>query len=274
MRKMRVSAAAGLGSALVMAAGVQGVALAVPAGVVTTETVPPTVAQPADAAVAPASAVVQADEVQGSFAFTQTELSSNEWIAKHLGEGSRYLCGADMAGSGEEAAVEDWVLTIEGDVASPLSATVGELSESPAVQTLIMSCTCAGNPADGLAVANALVRGIPVLALVEAAQPDEAANTVVFTSADGYEMALPLSYLRSHYCPLVFDVNGSALAESVGGTNQLWLGSTPASYFVRDVTNIRVEARDEAPASPVSAEARTSYANLPNIGVMFGGDVS
>lgn len=136
-----------------------------------------------------------------------------------------------------------------------------------------MGCTCAGNPADGTSVADALVKGIPATTLLAMAAPQEGANTVVFVSSDGYEIALPLSYLFSHYCPLVFAVNGSELASSVGGTNQLWLGSTPASYFARDVVEVRVETRDEAPASPTSDEAREQLGTLPNVGVLYGGEV-
>lgn len=64
------------------------------------------------------------------------------------------------------------------------------------------------------------------------------------------------------------------LIESVGGTNQLWLGSTPGNYFARDVVSIRLETRAEAPADPTSDEARATYENLPNIGVKFGGEVA
>ena len=63
----------------------------------------------------------------------------------------------------------------------------------------------------------------------------------------------------------------------MGGANQLWLGSTPASYFIRNVSSITLEARDAAdvPVSPSSDEARAEYAaNLPNVGVLLGGQVA
>ena len=202
-------------------------------------------------------------------------MSSNDEIARNLAEGSRYLCGARASETNGAERAEDWVLTVEGAVERGFSATVQEIAQTDAVQSVIMGCSCLGNPIDGRATANALVRGISAMTLVEMAQPSEAANTAVFTSSDGYEVALPLSYLRSHYCPIVFDVNGSRLEQSVGGTNQLWLGSTPASYFVRDVASVRVEERDAAPASPTSDEARAEYAaNLPNVGVLLGGEVA
>ncbi len=261
--------AAGAASVLALTAGVAGVAAAVDASQ----------AVAAPAAEAPAAEQVSSDrvvapEVVGTFAFTQDEVSSNEDIVRNLAEGSRYLCGARASETNGAAVAENWVLTVEGAVNRGFSATVQEIAQTDAVQSVLMGCSCLGNPADGRATANALVTGISAMILVDMAQPSEAANTVVFTSSDGYEVALPLSYLRSHYCPIVFDVNGSRLEQSVGGTNQLWLGSTPASYFVRDVTSVRVEEREVVPASPTSDEARAEYAaNLPNVGVLLGGEI-
>lgn len=261
--------AAGAASVLALTAGVAGVAIAADAS--------PAAAAPVEAAAAEQvlAARVMSPEVVGTFGFTQDEVSSNDEIARNLAEGSRYLCGARASEANGAERAENWVLTVEGAVERGFSATVQEIAQTDAVQSVIMGCSCLGNPTDGRATANALVRGISAMTLVEMAQPSEAANTVVFTSSDGYEVALPLSYLRSHYCPIVFDVNGSRLEQSVGGTNQLWLGSTPASYFVRDVVSVRVEERDVAPTSPTSDEARAEYAaNLPNVGVLLGGEVA
>lgn len=217
--------------------------------------------------------IVTLDVVEGQFAFTQGEVSSNEDIQKNIGA-SQYLCGARPTGEASAPAPEDWQIAIGGAVANPYTATYGELVETDEVQSLLMGCACAGNPADGKASANAEVTGISVLTMIGIAQPDANANTIVFTSADGYEVALPLSYVQRRYCPVVFDVNGAPLAESVGGTNQLWLGSTSANYFARDVVAITLEERETPPPSPNSDEAREAYANLPNVGVLLGGDVA
>lgn len=275
MKRKSIVGAVGAGSALAALGMLQVSALAASEAVAPVDVAP----LAGEAVQAPAHAVsavqpaVEQDEVAGTFAFTQGEVASNAWLAAHVGTAPKYLCGSETVATGEASDVESWALAVTGDVAQPFEATIGELAQLPEVQTTVMGCACAGNPADGLSMANALVKGIPMTTLIAMADPVADANTVVFVSADGYEMALPLTYLQSHYCPLVFDVNGSALIESVGGTNQLWLGSTPASYFVRDVVSVRIEARDEAPASPTSEEARASYANLPNIGVLFGGEV-
>lgn len=217
--------------------------------------------------------VVRMDKVEGEFSFTQSEVTSNDDIRKNLGEASAYLCGANPVGDGEAEAVEDWSIAVQGDVENAYSATYEELSEKEELQTVVMGCSCAGNPADGRAVANAEVTGISVLKIIELAQPSENVNTVVFASSDGYEVALPLSYLKMRYCPLVFDVNGSPIADVMGGVNQLWLGSTAASYFARDIVSITLEGRETPPPSPHSDEARAAYQNLPNVGVLLGGEV-
>ena len=213
-------------------------------------------------------AAVKAAAVEGTFAFTQDEVTPTDQIARALGDAPDYLCGA-KGGAITDVATEDWSISVTGDVKAPYQATVAELQADPEVQSVLMGCSCQGNPADGKASVNAQVTGVAANILLQKAGVDAGANTVVFESADGYEVALPLRYVTQRYCPIVFDVNGSPIAESVGGTNQLWLGSTSARYFARDIVSIRVETRDELPATPEAGAA----ASLPNVGVAFGGEV-
>lgn len=260
-----VLALSGLGASAVIAlAAVPGDAPApTPAPVVT------------DAIEAQTSPAVQLAAVEGSFDWTQGEVTPTGAIASALGTAPDYLCGANEA-SLTDVAAEDWAISVGGEVGNPYSMTVAELQADPEVQSVLMGCSCQGNPADGRASVNAMVTGVAVSMLLNKADVAPDANTVVFTSADGYEVALPLRYVIQRYCPIVFDVNGSPIAESVGGTNQLWLGSTSARYFARDIVAITLEARDEAdvPAAPGSQEAGDAYANLPNVGVYFGGEVA
>ena len=69
---------------------------------------------------------------------------------------------------------------------------------------------------------------------------------------------------------IVYQVNGEPLSASVGGTNQLWLGSTSARYFASDVVEIRVTCEDEVPALPGSPASDDRAANLPNASVTAG----
>jgi DMSO/TMAO reductase YedYZ molybdopterin-dependent catalytic subunit len=215
---------------------------------------------------------MEVTQVQGTFKYFQEETSSIGAISKAV-SAAKYLCAANAATLTDTSA-EDWTIAIAGDVANAYSITVSELQVDPDIKNLVMGCSCQGNPADGNASFNAKITGASVKTLLEKAGVSESANTVVFSSADGYEIALPLRYVQQHYCPIVFDVNDAPLAESVGGTNQLWLGSTSARYFARDIVSIAVESRNEVPAAPGTPEAGDDYVNLPNVGIAFGGEVS
>ena len=217
--------------------------------------------------------IVTLDAVQGDFSYTQSEVSSNEDVAA-VAKGSKYLCNGQAQNANDDSTLAaDWEITVQGKVKNPGSFTLTEMAASPEVQKTLLGCSCAGNPADGRATANAEVTGYPVAALLQEVGIEEGANTIVFTSADGYEVALPLKYVTQRYCPIVYDVNGSPINEVVGGKNQLWLGATSANYFARDIVSITLEERQTPPPSPSSDEARAAYQNLPNIGVLYGGSV-
>lgn len=225
-------------------------------------------------AVAATPAVRQA-AVEGTFAWTQAEVTPTELVASRMGRAAQVLCGSSWVAGDDQTSAEEWVLRVTGDVESEVVATLGELGEEGAYHAT-MGCSCAGNGADGLASVNAEVEGVTVAYLLEAAGASEGANTIVFVSDDGYEVALPLAYVTQRASMVVYALNGAELADSVGGVNQLWLGSTSARYFARNVAEVRVETRDEAlvPPVPGTPEAGDAYANVPNIGVVFGGEVA
>ncbi|MEC4273694.1 molybdopterin-dependent oxidoreductase [Adlercreutzia sp. R25] len=219
------------------------------------------------------TAIVRPAQVQGSFSFTQTEVATNDDLGRLIGEASKYLCNAQAMAVNEDASADEWMFSVRGAVKNPEIMSLAEFRDSGYAKTLVMGCSCMGNPVDGRASANAQITGIPLVDLLEVVEPEERANTIVFTSADGYEVALPLTYVVQRNAAMVFAVNDSPLVESVGGVNQLWLGSTPASYFARDIVAIEVQERQTPPPSPASEEARAELATLPNIGVLYGGEV-
>lgn len=67
---------------------------------------------------------------------------------------------------------------------------------------------------------------------------------------------------------VTYRVNDEALSESVGGTNQLWIDSTAAKYFSRNIVAVEISSEDVVPAAP-SDEAPNDgeYVNRPNVGV-------
>ncbi|MCI8424413.1 MAG: molybdopterin-dependent oxidoreductase [Adlercreutzia sp.] len=220
-----------------------------------------------------AAELVTASEVQGTFGFTQGALSSLDQVQKAF-KAANYLCGAGEMVEVDPAMVGDWAIVVKGEVQNPYVATTDEIIERELNENVVLGCSCAGNPADGAASVNVEVTGASVVSLLDAARPTADANTIVFTSADGYEVALPLTYIEQRYAPIVFAVNGSPLIDSVGGVNQLWLGSSSARYFARNIVSITLEARQTPPPAPGTPEAGDTYANLPNVGVAYGGEIA
>lgn len=210
----------------------------------------------------------QIKRVVGAFTYSQSEITPTEALAKAM-SAAKYLC-ASAAAETDESAAGEWVVSVTGDVAQVQVGTLEEFAEEGEVHA-VMGCSCGGNPADGLASVNAEVKGVSLAYLLEAAGASRDANTLVFTSADGYEVALPMSYVMQRASMIVYSINGGELADSIGGTNQLWLGSTSARYFVRNVVNVRAEERQTPPPAPGTEAAGDMYANVPNIGVYYGG---
>ena len=213
--------------------------------------------------------------VEGVFSYTQTDVTPNAAIARNLYGASHVLCGAtDVATAAAIGTVEDaeaWEITVGGDVENAFTASVSELAREGAAQT-IMGCTCVGNPTDGLASVNAQVTGVTLRSIIEAAAPVEDANTITFTSADGYSVSLPLSYVEQRYALVVYGIGGQSMYEVAGCANQLWLGSTAARYFSQDVVAIEITAQDEADVPPIpgTPEAGDRYSNIPNVSVLEG----
>ncbi len=261
----------GTTSALALSGMASGIAVAAPAE----EDVPAGSAVAADAGAETyyKTDIVTLDVVPGEFSYTQDEIDPTS-VIKAIADASSYLCNdqGHMA-KDDSTLAEDWSIDVVGKVKNPQAFTFQELIDSDAGQKLKMGCTCMGNPADGRMSANAEVTGIPVSVFLQNTGIEEGANTIVFTSADGYQVALPLTYVIQRYCPIVFDINGAPIAEVVGGSNQLWLGATSANYFARDIVTIELEERQTPPPSPSSDEAREAYQNLPNIGVLLGGEI-
>lgn len=209
--------------------------------------------------------------IQGIFTWDQNAVSDNAVLKRAIYDSaSKYVCAAHeslanlngeieaaQAQSGEIAAIR-----ISGDVRHPSMRTIEDnLEEAPI--TTVLGCTCAGNPADGRASANASVTGFALKTLIDKAEPANEANAITFISQDGYEVSLPLSYVMQRHSIIVTEVNGAAIDETLGCQNQLWLGATAARAFVQDVVEIRITSEEVAPAAP-----GTEGYNQPNIGIL------
>lgn len=241
----------------------------------------PLCAQPEDVAgaegltLAPAGAYVEEPQVIGEFAFSQDVLTPTDQVFRAMYGVDRTLCSGGEVEALDTSDAPDaavWRITVDGSgVSSAFTATMDDLSRA-GVRTLIMGCTCLGNPADGRASVNVQVSGVSVASVLEMAGVSPDANVITFVSSDGYEVSLPLTYVLQRSSMLVSMVNGEPIANSMGGVNQLWLGSTAARYFSRDVVEVRVDVADEVdvPPAPGTSQAGDAYANRPNVGVLSG----
>lgn len=211
------------------------------------------------------------ESIQGAFAWDQGVSADNKTLAKVLYKSSAYLCGTldnqVYAHTGESASSPAKIrfINVTGDVENSFTASVDEFSEKAPIKK-IMGCTCSGNPADGRASANAEVSGFLLSALVEAAAPENDVNAITFTSRDGYKVSLPYAYVMQRYSIIVTNVNGEEAAGAIGCSNQLWLGSTSARSFARDIVEISITSEKNPPAAPGANE----QANLPNVGITEG----
>ena len=207
------------------------------------------------------SLFVKADASQGMFAWDQATRTSNQTIADTFRGATVALCNATI-GLTQTNPLE-WKIAVSGDVENPFVAPVDELAAQDSVSQF-MTCSCGSNPADGRAIISADVKGIPVSFLIDKANPVSGANTVTFICSDGTEQAFPLGYVIGRHAVISYEVNGEDLSTSVGGNNQLWMTATPASYFVRDVVEVRITKEAVAPANPGEG---LNYPNSPNVGM-------
>lgn len=207
------------------------------------------------------ASIVEADASQGEFSWNQTEITPNDVIAKMFRNAVASLCGSTV-----DFVVDnplEWKLSVTGDVKSAFTATVDELAQDESVSQT-MTCTCASNPSDGAAIVNADVKGIPVTSLIQKACPVEGANTITFVSSDGTETAIPLGYAIGRHAVISYEINDEDLSASVGGNNQLWMTRTAASYFTRDIVEVRITKEANPPANPGEG---IEYPNSPNAGI-------
>jgi DMSO/TMAO reductase YedYZ molybdopterin-dependent catalytic subunit len=82
-----------------------------------------------------------------------------------------------------DVSLRTWRLRIDGRVAKPVELSFADLVESPA-RKLEAVLECAGNPAGGSAVSNAMWEGVPLANLLRDAGMAQDAETVVLEGAD------------------------------------------------------------------------------------------
>jgi DMSO/TMAO reductase YedYZ molybdopterin-dependent catalytic subunit len=148
-----------------------------------------------------------------------------------------------------------WRLEVGGHVGRPLSLSLADLRERPAVE-LAATMECAGNgrallaprvesqPWLNEAVGTGLWRGVPLRTLLEDAGPLDGAVDVVFAGLDRgveegaeqrYERSVPLAEARREEVLLAYELNGAPLPPQHGFPLRLvvpgWYGMTNVKWL-------------------------------------------
>lgn len=200
--------------------------------------------------------LIKVSDVSGEFAFNQDVLTPDDGTFNLYGTVMTGVCavpGFELEDNGSS-----YYINVGGRIKESYTVNVAELAQKRG-ESRIMKCSCAMSPQ---AVTNARVTGIPLSAVLELAQMDEAVNCVTVYGADGYGIPMPLTYALEKEAMLVYQVNGHDLSEEAGGAVQLWMPEAVARYFTRSVVNIELSA--EA-AEPEILEAEPAYRAKINI---------
>lgn len=105
---------------------------------------------------------------------------------------------------------DTYQLTVDGLVDLPQSYSYADITALPSDERLVrLDCV------EGWS-ATILWKGVPLKTLLDAANVQQEANTVIFHATDGYTTSLPLSEILEKNQILAYDANGIALPPEMG----------------------------------------------------------
>ena len=195
--------------------------------------------------------------VKGDFAFDQAVMTPADDVFSLFGTVATSICAKPGFALGN-LSQEDHYVNVGGKVQKAHSFSIEDIKQM-AKESNHSVCSCGS----GNAVAQIEVTGIPVSLLVEMAEIDVDVNTITIKSADGYGIAMPLSYVLEHEALLVYQINGQDIPEEEGSL-QLFMPATVAKYFTRQVAEIELTAEAEVPAvqeMPAELRAKVGVMN-------------
>ncbi len=122
---------------------------------------------------------------------------------------------ATSYGAGPRVKLEDWSLTIDGLVDTPLTLTYDDLLALEAV-TDTRTLECIGNPVGGGQIGTATWTGVRLKPLLDRAGIQEEAIRARFYAADGYNTAVDVEWILQEDTLLAYAMNGSPLLDKHG----------------------------------------------------------
>jgi len=138
---------------------------------------------------------------------------------------------------------DDWSLTIDGLVETPLTVTHADL-EALGVETFTSTLTCISNPIAGPLIGTAVWTGVPLAKVLALAGVQDGAFKLIAEGEDGYSDSFPIERARSAEPHIVWEMNGEALHRLHGTPVRLIV---PGLYGIKNVkwlTKLTVTAED------------------------------
>ena len=180
--------------------------------------------------------------VQGEFAFAQDTLTPPDEVFNLFGTAATYAC-AKPGFALNPSTREEHYINVGGKVKKNFTISAEQLAKMES-QKRDLVCTCAMSPS----AAMASVRGVRVADLLAMAEVEADANTITMKDAQGYGLAMPLSYVLEKDALLVYEIGDLPLETADGTQVQVWMPDTVAKYFTRQITEIELTAEAEEPA--------------------------
>ena len=179
--------------------------------------------------------------VQGEFAFAQDTLTPPDEVFNLFGTAATYAC-AKPGFALNQSTREEHYINVGGKVKKNFTISAEQLAKMES-QKRDLVCTCAMSPS----AAMASVRGVRVADLLAMADVEADANTITMKDAQGYGLAMPLSYVLEKDALLVYEIGDLPLETADGTQVQVWMPDTVAKYFTRQITEIELSTEAEVP---------------------------
>ena len=194
-------------------------------------------------------------DVQGEFSFDQDVLAPSDEVFSLFGTAATGVCAKPAFVTDDHAAAEKYYVNVSGRMKKAYTTTLAQL-KAQGGERRVMVCSCA----TGSALAQTRVTGVPVSDMLELAELEDDANAVAFKSADGYTSTLPLQYVLDKDALLVWQIGNE---DNPSGL-QVWMPTTVAKYFTRQVVEIEALHSDEEITVEGAAEEQRAKISILN----------
>lgn len=167
------------------------------------------------------------ENAQGRFSYEQetlTDLPQIDWMLATLddAEVESLVKGSNGESLDSESLINDWDITVSGEVDNPVSVNLGELIKEAPSETFVTGAQCVINPEGGELIANMEITGIPMSYVLDKAGVKEGANVIYPTAPSGYTQALPVEGAENGEIYLVYKLNGEYLTYEEGAPVMVW----------------------------------------------------